>query len=92
LNGSTAGGIAGKSILGYAGSMSEMIKAYAALAEGELLKPFEFNPGSLREEQVEIAVEFWGVCHSDLSMLDNEALDHLRGGRARYRIVLQNDL
>jgi alcohol/geraniol dehydrogenase (NADP+) len=52
--------------------MNEKIHAYAAPAKGEKLKPFEFDPCPLREEQVEIAVEFCGVCHSDLSMLDNE--------------------
>jgi uncharacterized zinc-type alcohol dehydrogenase-like protein len=52
--------------------MSETFKAYAAQAKGDKLKPFEYNPGPLREEQVEIAVEYCGVCHSDLSMYDNE--------------------
>jgi uncharacterized zinc-type alcohol dehydrogenase-like protein len=52
--------------------MSEKFKAYAAPAKGEKLQPFEFDPGPLREEQVEIAVEYCGVCHSDLSMLENE--------------------
>ncbi len=48
------------------------IRAYAAQkAKGEL-KPFEYDPGSLGDEQVEIAVSHCGVCHSDLSMLDNE--------------------
>lgn len=35
-------------------------------------KPFEFDPGSLRDEQVKIKVDFCGLCHADLSMLDNE--------------------
>ena len=52
--------------------MSEKIHAYGAHAKGEKLKPFEFDPGPLSEGQVEIAVEFCGLCHSDLSMLDNE--------------------
>ncbi len=52
--------------------MNEIIHAYAASAKGEKLKPFEFNPGPLRDEQVEIAVEYCGVCHSDLSMYQNE--------------------
>lgn len=34
--------------------------------------PFEFDPGPLGGEQVEIKVSHCGVCHSDLSMLDNE--------------------
>ncbi len=40
-------------------------------AKGEL-KPFEYDPGDLKPGQVEIKVESCGVCHSDLSMLDNE--------------------
>lgn len=52
--------------------MSTKFKAYAASAKGEKLKPFEFDPGPLRDEQVEIKVSHCGVCHSDLSMLDNE--------------------
>ena len=49
-----------------------MIKAYAAFAAGEKLQPFEYDPGPLADDEVEIAVEHCGICHSDLSMLDNE--------------------
>ncbi len=52
--------------------MSTTIKAYAALDKGQPLKPFEFDPGPLRDEAVEIKVSHCGICHSDLSMLDNE--------------------
>ena len=52
--------------------MSTTFKAYAAPAKGAKLEPFEFDPGPLRDEQVEIQVEYCGICHSDLSMLDNE--------------------
>lgn len=48
------------------------IKAFAATAAGKPLTPFEFDPGPLGAEQVEIKVDYCGVCHSDLSMLDNE--------------------
>jgi len=40
-----------------------------ALAAGEpkgLLQPFSYEPGPLGDEQVEIAVAYCGVCHSDL--------------------------
>jgi uncharacterized zinc-type alcohol dehydrogenase-like protein len=47
------------------------IKAYAATAPGAALAPFEFDPGPLGDEQVEIAVDYCGICHSDLSMLQN---------------------
>lgn len=52
--------------------MPEMVRAYAALTRGQKLQPFEYNPGPLGPEQVEVAVEYCGICHSDLSMLDNE--------------------
>jgi uncharacterized zinc-type alcohol dehydrogenase-like protein len=48
------------------------IHAYAAARQGAPLEPFEYDPGPLGAEQVEIAVEHCGICHSDLSMLDNE--------------------
>jgi uncharacterized zinc-type alcohol dehydrogenase-like protein len=52
--------------------MSAKIKAYAAPAKGAKLQPFEFDPGPLRDDQVEIKVAYCGICHSDLSMVDND--------------------
>jgi len=52
--------------------MTSLIKALAAGGPKQPLQPFEFNPGPLANEQVEIAVGSCGICHSDLSMLDNE--------------------
>ena len=46
--------------------------AYAAAKPGASLEPFSFQPGELGSEEVEIKVTHCGVCHSDLSMLDNE--------------------
>lgn len=48
------------------------IRAYAATAPKGELKPFEYEPGPLGDEQVEIAVSHCGLCHSDLSMLNND--------------------
>jgi len=48
------------------------IKALAAFGAKQALQPFEYNPGPLGSEQVEIAVESCGICHSDLSMLNND--------------------
>lgn len=46
--------------------------AYAATkAKGEL-QPFSFDPGPIGPEEVEIKVSHCGICHSDLSMLENE--------------------
>ena len=49
-----------------------MIQAYAAQAAGQKLEPFEYDPGSLKDEEVELNVEYCGICHSDLSMWHNE--------------------
>lgn len=49
-----------------------MINAYAVQEPGGKLEPFEYDPGLLGDEEVEINVEYCGICHSDLSMLNNE--------------------
>ena len=49
-----------------------MIKGYAVTEPKGKLQPFEFDPGPLGGNQVEIKVEFCGLCHSDLSMVDND--------------------
>ncbi len=51
--------------------MSE-VKAFAAMAAGEPLQPFSYELGTLGDDEVEVAVRYCGVCHSDLSMIDNE--------------------
>jgi len=48
------------------------IKAYAALEAGGKLQPHDYDPGELSHDHVEIAVEACGLCHSDLSMINNE--------------------
>ena len=52
--------------------MNASFKAYAAAGKGQALAPFEFAPGPLQDEEVEIKIRYCGVCHSDLSMLENE--------------------
>lgn len=49
-----------------------MINAFAAHEAGGKLEPFEYDPGPLKDSEVEIDVEYCGICHSDLSMIDNE--------------------
>jgi len=49
-----------------------MIKAYAVHEPKGELKPFGYDPGLLGESEVEIDVMHCGICHSDLSMIDNE--------------------
>ena len=48
------------------------IRAWAAMAPGQKLERYEYDPGPLCEDEVDIAVEYCGVCHSDLSMIDND--------------------
>jgi threonine dehydrogenase-like Zn-dependent dehydrogenase len=46
--------------------------AYAATTPHSALQPFTFDPGELRPEEVEVKVSYCGICHSDISMLDND--------------------
>ncbi len=48
-----------------------MIHAYAAKEAGGPLEDYSYDPGLLGTDQIEINVESCGVCHSDMSMLDN---------------------
>jgi alcohol/geraniol dehydrogenase (NADP+) len=52
--------------------MRPSIKAYAAFTPRAPLEPFNFDPGEIGPEEVEIKVTHCGICHSDLSMRDNE--------------------
>lgn len=49
-----------------------MFRAWAATQAGGPLQRMDFDPGTLHPEDVEIAVEHCGVCHSDLAMVDSE--------------------
>jgi uncharacterized zinc-type alcohol dehydrogenase-like protein len=49
-----------------------MIKAMAAQEAGAPLTEFQYDAGELANDQVEIDVKYCGICHSDLSMIDNE--------------------
>jgi uncharacterized zinc-type alcohol dehydrogenase-like protein len=51
--------------------MSE-IHALAAMQAHGKLEPFSYDPGPLGDEQVDIDVQYCGMCHSDLSMLFND--------------------
>jgi uncharacterized zinc-type alcohol dehydrogenase-like protein len=48
------------------------VQAYAAHEPGGKLEPFEYELGSLSPDEVEIDVEYCGICYSDLHMLKNE--------------------
>jgi alcohol/geraniol dehydrogenase (NADP+) len=47
------------------------VKAYAALSRKAPLVPFEYAPQPLGAEDIEIAVDYCGICHSDISMIDD---------------------
>lgn len=48
------------------------IRTWAATAAKQKLERHDYDPGVLGDEEVEVAVEYCGLCHSDLSMIDNE--------------------
>ena len=58
-----------------------MISAFAALEAKGKLERFEYDPGPLRSTEVEINVEYCGICQSDISMIDND------WGRSQYPLV-----
>src|SRR5271168_2809196 len=60
--------------------------AYAARSAKGELEPFSFDPGPLGAEEVEIKVSHCGICHSDLSMLDND------WGMSQYPLVAGHEV
>ena len=61
--------------------MTEKFTGWAATKQGAALAQLEFDAGELHPEQVQIKVESCGICHSDLSMIDND------WGNASYPLV-----
>lgn len=53
------------------------IRAWAAFKSGEPLIPFEYDGGPLAADDVEVAVENCGICHSDLSVINNEWMNSI---------------
>lgn len=62
------------------------IKSYAAQKAGAKLELYEYDPGELRPDDVEVKVEYCGICHSDLSMIDNE------WGMSEYPLVAGHEI
>ncbi|HEY5313405.1 MAG TPA: alcohol dehydrogenase catalytic domain-containing protein, partial [Pirellulales bacterium] len=54
---------------------------WGTMAAGQPLAAYAFDPGPIKPEEVEIAVEYCGLCHSDLSVINNE------WGLSRYPLV-----
>lgn len=49
-----------------------IVNAYAAETAGGPLGPFQYDLGDIGAEEVDISVSHCGICHSDLSMLNND--------------------
>jgi uncharacterized zinc-type alcohol dehydrogenase-like protein len=75
--------------------MAQKFVGMAAHEAGGKLSALEFDPGPLGRGQVEIAVTHCGICHSDLSMVNNEwgmsAFPFVPGHEAIGRIVALGD-
>lgn len=61
--------------------MSDTFHGWATKKKGEKLEEFDFDPGEMKPDEVQIKVESCGVCHSDISLIDNE------WGNAEYPLV-----
>lgn len=48
------------------------ITAWAAKGPKQALERYDYDPGPLKPDEVEIAVGTCGICHSDLSIIDND--------------------
>lgn len=48
------------------------INAYAVTEAGGALQTFSYDPGPMAPDEVEIKITSCGLCHSDLSMINNE--------------------
>ena len=57
------------------------VHAFATKQAGAQLEPFEYQLPEISKEQVDIKVHYCGICHSDLSMVNNE------WGNALYPLI-----
>jgi uncharacterized zinc-type alcohol dehydrogenase-like protein len=48
------------------------INAWAAKGPNQPLEPYSYDPGPLAPDDIEIAVEACGLCHSDISVMNND--------------------
>ena len=51
---------------------SQTVNAYAALNAKGSLEPYSFELPKIGPDEVEIKIAYCGICHSDLSMLNND--------------------
>ena len=64
----------------------QIINGYAVLEAGGQFKPFSYEAGELGPNEVEIDVLHCGICHSDLSMVENE------WGMSEYPLVAGHEV
>jgi uncharacterized zinc-type alcohol dehydrogenase-like protein len=57
------------------------IRGWAAQGPKQQLEPFTYEANTLEAEEVEIVVDYCGLCHSDLSILNND------WGITRYPVI-----
>lgn len=51
---------------------NNIIRGYAAMQAAQELVPYRFDAGDLLAHEVEIQVEYCGLCHSDISIIQND--------------------
>lgn len=66
--------------------MSRQFNGWAAFEAKGKIVPHSYQMGALKPEQVDIKVDYCGLCHSDLSMLHNE------WGMSRYPVVAGHEV
>lgn len=57
------------------------VNAYAAQEKGGNLAPFQYELPTIGNEEVDIKIHYCGICHSDLSMINND------WGNAKFPLV-----
>jgi len=57
------------------------IHGLAVHAAGAQLVPYKYEPGELKANEVEVKISHCGVCHSDISLIDND------WGTSRYPFI-----
>jgi len=50
----------------------EKIQSFAAMEAGSLLQGFTYEPQPLGPEEVRISVDYCGICHSDIHLIDGD--------------------
>ena len=63
-----------------------MVKAYAALNAREDLKPYEYESKTLEKNEIRIKVHSCGICHSDISAIDNS------WGKSKYPMIAGHEI